>query len=346
MRKPRLCFVGNMLGRNPGYITTQGQIVADLFAADGYRVTSVSSKLNRVLRLSDIAQHILKNSAKIDVLILEVYSGLSMIIADTTSLLCKLLKIPLILVLHGGNLPDFTTRRPNWTKRVLNRANILVAPSSFLAKEMERFGFQIRVIPNVVDLDVYPYKLRRQISPKLIWMRSFHAVYNPQMAINVFFSVRKIEPNATLVMAGVDKGLEPEIKEMAGKMGLQDNVRFAGFLGTEAKIKEFIDADIYLNTNRIDNMPVSVIEACAMGLPVVATNVGGIPHIIENGESGLLVPNEDVEAMSQAVSTLLGNAELTERLSRNGRFLAERSAWKSVKRDWEALFAELLETKI
>ena len=346
MGKPRLCFVGNMLGRNPGYITTQGQIVADLFAADGYRVTSVSSKLNRAFRLADIAQHIVKNSAKIDVLILEVYSGLSMLIADTTSLLCKLLKIPLILVLHGGNLPDFTTRHLNWTKRVLNRADILVAPSSFLAEEMEQFGFHIRVIPNVVDLDAYPYKLRRRVSPKLIWMRSFHAIYNPQMAINVFSSVRKTEPTATLIMAGVDKGLEPKIKEMAGKLGLQDDVRFPGFLGTEAKIKEFTDADIYLNTNRIDNMPVSVIEACAMGLPVVATNVGGIPHIIENGESGLLIPSEDVEAMSQAVSTLLGNAELTERLSRNGRFLAERSAWKSVRRDWEELFTELLETKV
>ncbi len=340
LKKIRMCFVGNMLGRNPGCVTTQGQITADLFSKEGYRVISVSSKLNRAYRLADIAQTILRNAKKIDVLILEVYSGQSMIIADTAGFLCKLLGIPLIAVLHGGNLPAFTRRFPVWTKRVLKRADILTAPSSFLAEEMKIFGFEIRVIPNIVDLDAYPFKARKRLSPKLIWMRSFHPIYHPQMAVKVLAALRIKKPEATLVMAGVNKGLESEIRELARREGLKDVVRFPGFLDMKAKIREFSNADIYLNTNRIDNMPVSVIEACAMGLPIVATDVGGLSHIISHGENGLLVPGENVSEMVKAVTALLDNPDLTEKLSKNGREFAEKSSWNAVRRQWEETFAE------
>src|SRR5213078_1580899 len=141
------------------------------------------------------------------------------ILADLASLAGKLFRIPAIFVLHGGNLPEFTKRHPLWIRRVLQRAEILVAPSTFLVGEIERFGFKVRVIPNVIDLTNYPYKLRRKISPKLFWMRSFHPIYNPQMALGTLAAVKRTDPGATLVMAGVDKGLENSIKDSAEKMG-------------------------------------------------------------------------------------------------------------------------------
>ena len=331
-----------MLGRNPGYITTQGMILADLFAEAGYPVISVSSKLNKAARLADIAQTIIKNRNKIDVLILEVYSGLSMFIAHLASFLCKIFGIPHISVLHGGNLPEFTRRHPRWVKRVLNRADVLIAPSAFMAKEMSAFGFNIEVIRNVIDLSNYPFKLRENISPNLIWMRSFHPIYNPEMAVRVLASLLPVAPNARLVMAGVDKGIEAKIKETVVKLGLQDVVRFPGFLSMTDKANEFSQADIYLNTNHIDNTPVSVLEAFAMGLPVIATNVGGLSHLITNNENGLLIPDNDVKAMTIAIKNLLNKPDLTERLSRNGRLLVEKFSWNSVRRDWEELFAKII----
>ena len=337
-----LCFVGSMLGRNAGYITTQGQISADLFAAeDGFEVISVSAQLNRARRLADIILTISRNRKKIDFLILEVYSGLSIVIADVSGWLCRRFGITLIAVLHGGNLPVFAKRYPKWTRRVLKRSNALVAPSPFLAREMGDLGLPIRVIPNVVELEAYSYKLRQKIMPKLIWMRSFHPAYNPQMAVEVLSLVRKKVSEATLVMAGVDKGLELATKKIAVDVGLKEAIRFPGFLDMKAKMGEFSCADIYLNTNRIDNMPVSIIEALAMGLPVIATAVGGIPDLLKHCESGLLVASEDAEAMAESVVKLLEDAELTERLSRNGRRTAEKSAWQSVLNLWKELFADL-----
>lgn len=337
-----VCFVGNMLGRNADYVTSQGQIVADLLAAEGFQVTSVSSKIKRLARLADIINTLTKNHRKFDVVLLEVYSGLYFTIASVTGLLCRIFKLPLIMILHGGNLPAFIKKYPHQTKKVLTQADRLVAPSTFLAEKIGDWGYEIQVILNVVDTSRYPYRERSRIAPRLIWMRSFHPVYNPEMAIEVLAKLRESEPDATLTMAGSEKGLEGKIKTMAKDMGLSDAVRFAGFLDLEKKIKEFSAADIYLNTNRIDNMPVSVIEARALGLPVVATDVGGLPYLIEHGENGFLVPSGDVDAMVKNIKLLLDDPELTRRISRSGRISAARSDWSAVRPQWETLISDLL----
>ncbi|MGD9629033.1 MAG: glycosyltransferase family 4 protein [Pyrinomonadaceae bacterium] len=279
-------------------------------------------------------------------MIIEAYSGPAFILADAATFLAKIFNIPSILVLHGGNLPEFTERYPGWVRRVLGRARILVAPSNFLAEKLSVFGIRSRIIPNVIDLSKYEYRTRVEVSPKLLWMRAFHEIYNPRMAIEVFDSLRKKYPDASLVMAGVDKGLEAEIKKMAADLGLSEAIRFPGFLDHQAKIREFSHADIFLNTNHIDNMPVAVLEACAMGLPVVVTSVGGIPYLLQNGRTGLLVPDDDVEAMVGAIASLLENSDLARDLSVNGRELADRSSWENVRPQWEELFDEIqLETK-
>ena len=337
-QKLRLCIAGNLVGRHQGFVTTQGQIVADLFSRDGYEVISVSSKRNRALRLTEILWTIFRNRRNIDVLIVEVYSGLAIALADAAGRVAKLFGVRSIFVLHGGNLPDFTKRHVELVKRILNRADLLAAPSRFLEQEMLSHGFNVTVIPNVIDLDKYPYRNREHISPKLLWMRSFHSLYNPEMALDVFSQIRSEYPAATMVMAGADKGLEAEIKERARASGFGDSIRFPGFLDHEQKIREFSAADVFLNTNRIDNMPISVVEAWATGVPVVATNVGGLAHLIESGETGLLVADGDSDAMASAVRSLLKNPEMTKRLSVQGRSQAELSSWKSVRNKWGEAF--------
>lgn len=345
--KPHICFIGSMLGINAGYVTTQGQILAELFAAENqYRVSCVSSRINRITRLSEIITVLILKHRKIDAVLLEVYSGLSFLIAEIVGELCRFLKIPLVMVLHGGNLPDFIAANPRRASITLNKARVLVAPSDFIAEKLAEFGFQVRVIPNVVDLNRYNYRKREIIRPQLLWMRSFHEIYNPQMAVAVLSELKKSYPEARLVMAGVDKGLQAQVKEIAEKLGLEKAVRFAGFLDEEKKRDEFSHADIYLNTNRIDNMPVSIVEACASGLPVVATRVGGIPWLIADGENGLLVENENVGEMVKAIKKLLNEPNFTERISRNARNLAERSDWSAVRKAWGKLLDEIfLEAK-
>ena len=338
----KICVVGNMLGQNQGYITTQGQIMANLLTNEGYCVISTSSRVNRVARLADIIGTVIRHRDCIDIIVLEVYSGLYFILADMVSKLGQFLGIPMIFVLHGGNLSVFSTRFQAWVSRVLHRADILVAPSPFLAKGLADLSLPIRTVPNIVEIENYPFRLRRKLNPTLLWMRAFHELYNPTMAVMVLEALRKKHTRASLVMAGGDKGLASEVKKFAEERGLNSAIRFPGFLDQKAKVEEFSKADIYLNTNHIDNMPVSLIEACAMGLPVVATSVGGIPDMITDGRNGLLVRDGDIKGMADALVSLLENAELAERLSINGRKLAEQSSWEIVKQHWEALFDEIM----
>ena len=342
---PSVCIVGNLLGRNPGFITTQGQILADLLKGEKYEVVSVSSKINRAARLLEIAYTIVRNRKTVDVLILEVYSGMSMLIADIASYLSGVFRIPSVFVLHGGNLPEFSTRYPRWTRRVLKRADVLVAPSNYLAQELKIPGREIAVVPNVVEIESCKFRPRHSVEPRLIWMRSFHPVYNPQMALNAFAHIKSIFPQATLTMAGVDKGLEADMKQLARDLGIDEAVRFPGFLNAAEKAREFSQADIYLNTNHIDNMPVSVLEACAWGLPVIATEVGGISRMLKHRENALLVPDNDPFSMSEAVVELVRSPSLAFQISENGRRLADRSSWACVRPLWERMIRDLVSKK-
>ncbi|MGH7717526.1 MAG: glycosyltransferase family 4 protein [Gemmatimonadaceae bacterium] len=331
-----------MLGRNAGYATSQSQFLAGRLASAGHQVIAVSSRLSRAGRLSDVVGTLVRNRKRVDVVIIDVFGGLSFVLEDVASLLGRRFGHRIILVLHGGAFPDFAARSPRWTRRVLNRADVVITPSEYLCETAKRLGYDAHVIPNTIDMAEYPYRVRDQVSPRLLWMRSYHPLYNPMMAVRVLARLRSVFSNATLVMAGADKGFEHDVRRVAAELDVSGAVRFAGFLDHEAKVREGDAADIYLNTNRVDNTPVSVIEACAMGLPVIATAVGGLAHMLRDGETGLLVPDDDDEAMAAAAQKLISDPSLAKRLSMNGRGLALRSHWQNVRPQWESVFRQVL----
>jgi glycosyltransferase involved in cell wall biosynthesis len=326
----------------PGYVVTQGVRLSGHFRQAGYPVIAVSTSTNRYVRWMEIAGTLLRRGRDIDILVIHVYGGPSFVVEDTASLIGRAAGCRIVMLLHGGALPEFFSRFPTWCRRVLSRASAIVAPSAFLAREAERRGFTARVIPNVIDTSAYPYRQRRVLAPRLFWMRTFDPTYNPLMAVEVLRRVRERHPDATLVMGGQDKGLRAEVERSAAEAGLGQALSLPGFLDLAGKLCYAARSDIFVSTSHIDNMPVAVVEAGALGLPVVCTSVGGVPDLLTDGETGLLVPDGDAEAMARAVLRLLGDPDLAERLSRGGREMALRSAWESVRPQWEELFGELL----
>jgi glycosyltransferase involved in cell wall biosynthesis len=341
-----------LLGVNPGWVTSQGEIVAGLLAAEGYPVRGTSQIPARLPRLVDMLRSLVAWRNDIDVVVHQVFGGMGFGMVDATSRLCRALGLRQIFVLHGGSMPDTAARRPGWVRRVLGRADRVVAPSRYLLEQVVRPLFPsggptgagpgwARVVPNILELDRYPYRHRTAVAPRLLWMRTFQYVYHPEMALDVLADVRRSHPTATMTMAGQDRGLREPLMELARARGLADVVRFPGFLDAAGKAREFAAHDIYLNTNRVDNMPVSVLEAGAFGLPVVATAVGGLPYLLCDGETGLLVPAEDAAAMADAVRRLVEQPALAGALSANGRRLAESCGWATVRDQWAALFDEV-----
>jgi glycosyltransferase involved in cell wall biosynthesis len=338
---PRLGFVGPFTGNTPGKVITQGEILAQSLGRGGYPVLVVSTRPNRLRRMLDITWTLWAQRDRIDIQVVQVFSGPSFVIADLASGLGRLLGKKQVFILHGGNLPVFARRHPGWVSRVLRRADRLVAPSQFLARELAWLGRSIQVVPNHIDLDQFPYRQRTQVQPRLFWMRNFHPLYNPRLAVRLVARLSREVPNVHLTMAGSGGHFMPEIRSFAESQGVAGQIAFAGFLDLAQKIRLADQHDIYLNTTHVDNMPVTVIEMGALGLPVVATRVGGVPDILQDEVNGLLVPDDDDLAMTDAVHRLISEPELAGQLSLAGRRLAEGCSWEKVEGQWGQLISEV-----
>jgi glycosyltransferase involved in cell wall biosynthesis len=111
-------------------------------------------------------------------------------------------------------------------------------------------------------------------------------------------------------------------------------VTFTGRVENSDMPALYARADCVVNPSTVDNMPISLLEAFASGLPVVTTNAGGIPDMLQDGVSGILVPIGDADAMGREVSRVLADKALAARLAAAGRAEAERYAWPRVKALW------------
>jgi L-malate glycosyltransferase len=338
----RIGIIGPLLGVRDGWVTSQGEVLADHWRRAGHEVVTASSHPQWLVRLLDTLVTIVRRRRDVDVWIVMTFSGRGFAMADAQTWLAKATGRPVVVHLHGGNLPAFTRRHPRWGRRVLRRGDHRVAPSAYLRAELEHLGCDVEVIPNVIDLADYDHRERSTLAPRILWMRTFHELYAPELAIDVLVRVLAQHPTAELTMAGQDKGLLERTRAHAVAAGVADRVRFPGFLDPAGKRAELAAHDVFLNTNRVDNMPVSVVEAGAAGLPIVATAVGGIPFLLDDGASALLTPPDDADALAAAVCRVLADPELARTLSRGGRAVAERSSWPVVESRWDATLAVLL----
>ncbi|RMF83008.1 MAG: glycosyltransferase, partial [Nitrospirae bacterium] len=133
----------------------------------------------------------------------------------------------------------------------------------------------------------------------------------------------------------------PRLARLAEAEGVAPFIRFTGRVDNAAMAGLYREARICLNPSRADNMPISILEAWAAGVPVVSTRVGGVPYLVEEGETGLLCPPDDPEAMASAVARLHRDAGLYRRLREAGVARARDFAWPAVRGRLAAVYAEL-----
>jgi glycosyltransferase involved in cell wall biosynthesis len=211
-------------------------------------------------------------------------------------------------------------------------------------EQMQTYRKDIQVLPNGISISFYPYQLRRQGALRLMWLRAFHKIYNPGMAIQVLALLKQEFPDIHLTMIGPDKGdgsLQKTWQE-AVRLCVIDSLTLLGSVRKKDVPEILADGDIFLNTARIDNTPVSVLEAMASGLCVVSTSVGGIPYLIRNEHDALLVPSDNAESMAEAVRRIIVEPDLSRRLSCNARRKVEQLDWSVILPRWEKLLSSVI----
>ena len=329
-----LLYIGNKLSLHGVSVTTI-ETLGPLLENEGYKVFYASSKKNMVLRMLDMLRKVMQFRNKATLILIDTYSTSSFWYAFLVSQLARLLHIQYVPILHGGNLPNRLEKNPRLCKMLFGNAYKNVAPSKYLLHHFELKGFINTIyIPNTLEIDNYVYKEPKVIAPHLLWVRSFARIYNPNMAIEVFKIIQHKYPQATLCMVGPDKdGSQEEAKVLASKYGL--DVIFTGKLSKQEWIALSESYNLFINTTHFDNTPVSVMEAMALGLPVISTNVGGIPYLLEHQTDALLVEDNAVGQMVAAIDKLCHDENYAQTLSRNARFKVENFDWSQVKKLWE-----------
>jgi len=307
----------------------------------GHTVRMTSQFTSKPLRLADMLRSVLCRRDRYDLALIDTFSGQAFLWAWLCGAAARCAGRPYVAVLQGGNLPRWTRRHARLFRALLAAAAAAVAPSDYLAGELSVFRADIRIIPNVVSVERYEPRPARPWRPSYLWLRRFHPIYNPQMAVRAFARIAASRPEATLMMAGPDAGCMEATHSLARELGVADQIRFPGKLPKECIYRLSRDCDFFLHTSRADNQPVTVLEAMALGLPVVATGVGGMGHLIRDGLTGILVPDDDDAAMARACHSLLADPAKASSLSQAARAAVQMTSWENVRPKWEALLAEV-----
>jgi glycosyltransferase involved in cell wall biosynthesis len=253
-------------------------------------------------------------------------------------LLARAMGRPVLLNYHDGRAAEHI--RTGWVRWVLRRATILVFPSRFLQHRFRSVGLSGQVIPNVVDAEQFRFRERVALRPVLLSCRLLERLYSVDNTIRAFALVRARRPDARLIVLGGGDQQE-RLRALALQLGVE-GIELCGAVPHVDVPTWFDRADVWVNSSREDNMPLSVIEAFSSGLPVVTTRAGGIPSMVQHERTGLLVDIDDPQALADAIVRLLDDTALASRLAAEGRRVClERYVWSAVHEKWRAVFTDL-----
>ncbi len=240
--------------------------------------------------------------------------------------------VPVVVNYRGGEAAEFLSKAHQVVGWSMRRVTALVVPSQFLQEVFDRNGMPSQVVPNIIDLSRFSPAAAPTVTaagPHLVVARNLEAIYDNATALRCFAQVRALHPAATLTVAGSGP-LAAELQTLASELGVADAVTFAGRLDRDAMANLYRQASVCLNPSLADNMPNSVLEALASGIPVVSTRVGGVPFIVQDGVTALLVPPQDPTAMAQAVKRLLAEPQFKAKLIEAGLLEVQRYTWARV----------------
>jgi glycosyltransferase involved in cell wall biosynthesis len=246
-------------------------------------------------------------------------------------ILIKLHGKKVILSARGGEGRLFFQKYGLLIKPILKRVDAISVPSGFLKEAFkEVLDLDAVVVPNIADFSQFKFRPRRPVRPKLLVTRGLEEIYNVGCVIMAFKKVHDYFPVSSLGIVG-DGTQRAALEKLVTELNLSDHVTFHGKI-EHAKIQDYYDKyDIYVNASHVDNLPGVILEAFASGLPVLSTRAGGIPYMVNEGVTGLLVDIGDSEALGEKVIELVKDPGLASMLANNARIECQKYLWENVK---------------
>jgi len=257
-------------------------------------------------------------------------------------LIAKLYGKRVIMHYHSGEAEDHLSRWRWMAAPVIRLADAVIVPSGYLVDVFARFGLSARAIFNIAALDEYRFRGRKPLRPVFFTGRSHEPLYNVPCVLRAFALIQRRYPEARLTVGG-DGGERHRLEQLARELKLRNTI-FTGLIPFGRMPAVYDAHDIYLTAADIDNMPNSITECFAAGLPVVTTNAGGVPYVVRHEETGLMVGRDDHEALAANAIRLLEDQELAASIAGRAREECAQYAWPPIKGQWLAIYRALVGT--
>ncbi len=333
-----------------GGMAMQTEQLARLLRAEGLQVSQVATNapywpgfvsrlpgVRAVFRLLPYLVRVWRLVGRVDVIHLMANSGWSwQLFAAPVLWLAWLRRRPVIVNYRGGEASEYFRRSWRRIHPSLRKAALVVVPSGYLQAVFADYGQATRVIPNIVDQTLFrpvPEPVVESGAFTLVITRNLEPIYGIDTALRALAIVLHEAPNTRLRIAGSGPQ-EGALKALAEQLGIAAAVQFEGRLDRAGVVTLYAAADAMLNPTTVDNMPNSVIEALACGVPVISTDVGGVPFIVRHEHTALLVPANDPDAMAAAMLRILGDGKLRQQLRANGLDEVAQYGWPEVRQLW------------
>ena len=284
--------------------------------------------------------NLLREVRKYDVIHIFSASYLSFLIAPTPAILIsKLYGKKIALNYHSGEAEDHLQRWRRSTIPILNLTDAIVVPSDYLVRVFAKFGLEACAIFNIIELDRFAFRERTQLRPLFLSNRNLEAHYGVDCVLRAFALIQQQVPEAVLTVVG--NGSQRQALEGLQKELKLEHTSFTGRVEHEEIYRQYSSNDVFLNASRIDNQPLSILEAFACGLPVVTTDAGGIPDIVTDGETGFVVGVDDYQALAERAMKLLDDHNIATTMAHKARTECAKYTWEVVCEQWLRLYHTL-----
>ena len=284
-----------------------------------------------LLKLPLIIYRLLINIVKSDIIHIFWIGGLYFYVVVTPAIIIsKIFNKRIIANYHAGYFRKFYDESIQIiVKNILKMADHVTTPLYHLDDEFSSIGIHIKQVPNVIDQDEFSFKKRNDFSPRFISSRHLRNVYGNDTVIRAFKIIHSKYPQGRLMLAG-DGYKRKELEELTHQLGVQNHVVFTGYIDKKELLSYYDESDIFLNGSRRDNMPISILEAFSLGLPVVSTNPMGIPFLVSDGMTGLLTDVDDFEQLAEYAMMIIEDTELGKQLTKNAKQFVNSLTWPNV----------------
>ena len=270
---------------------------------------------------------------KYDVIHVFSASYFSFVLAPTPAILIgKLYQRKILLNYHSGEAGDHLQRWRRTAIPTIRLVDSVVVPSEYLVRVFASFGLKAAAIYNLIDTRKFCFRERSPLRPVFLSNRNLEIHYGVDRVLRAFAIIQEKIPEASLTIAG-DGSQRSSLEALAKDLKLQ-NTKFIGQVDPGAIADIYDAADIFLNGSEIDNQPLSILEAYSCGLPIVTTDAGGIPDIVQDGRTGMVVARGDYSGMAERAMALLNDPSLAKQLVDQGRRECLKYSWEAVRDAW------------